>query len=299
VCVRASDRDGSSGTTAADCRSAAWRGGLATLDRAVSDVTDERGIQQALDASEERFRRIFEASQIGLIVIEPTTGLIESVNPTFCTISGYAEHELAGRDPVSLMEGGRSVVLRTDLMPKLLRGELDSLRTSAVMVRPDGERVCVDIVALVVTGPDGKPRLVGTVEDRTPAVRAENELRESEARFRALFESATIGVLVSDRDGTILEVNEMLAELVGEQRAAIVGRSYTGFIVAEDLARQQALREALLRGDRGPYSIECRLLDADGAHVPVRARSSLVRDELGDPLYLVAIVESIAEQRQL
>jgi signal transduction histidine kinase len=68
---------------------------------------------------------------------------------------------------------------------------------------------------------------------------------------------------------------------------------------SDDLVRQQALREALLEGDRGPYSIECRLLDADGAHVPVRARSSLVRDELGEPLYLVAIVESIAEQRQL
>jgi two-component system cell cycle sensor histidine kinase/response regulator CckA len=184
-------------------------------------------------------------------------------------------------------------------MPKLLRGDLDSMRTSAVMVRPDGERVFVHIVALVVTGPDGKPRLVGTVEDRTPAVRAENELRESEARFRALFESATIGVVICDPAGTILEVNEMLAELVGEPRAAIVGRSYTGFLVPEDLVEQQALREALLRDDCGPYSIEYRLIDGGGARVPVRARTSLVRDEEGEPLYLVSIIESIAEQRQL
>jgi PAS domain S-box-containing protein len=269
------------------------------FDHEGAAVTDGREIQQALDASEERFRRIFEASQIGLLVIDPATGLIESVNPTFCTISGYSEDELVGRDPVTLMEGGRSIVLRTELMPKLLRGELESARLRAVMVRPDGERVFVDIVALVVTGPNGTPRLVGTIEDRTSGVRAENELRESEARFRALFESATIGVLVCDVGGMILEVNEMLAGLVGEPRAEIVGRSYTGFVLAEDLPEQQALREALVRGDRGPYSIECRILDADENRVPVRARTSLVRDEAGEPLYLVTIVESIAEQRHL
>jgi PAS domain S-box-containing protein len=86
---------------------------------------------------------------------------------------------------------------------------------------------------------------------------------------------------------------------VGEPRAEIVGRNYTGFVLAEDLPEQQALREALVRGARGPYSIECRILDADGDRVPVRARTSLVRDEAGEPLYLVTIVESIAEQRHL
>jgi len=130
--------------------------------------------------AEERFDRIFEGTQVGVIVIDPRTRLIESVNPTFCRISGYRLDEIVGRSPMFLMHEQSSVMLDTPEMPKLLSGELASVYRSAVMARPDGEQVFVDIVAVIVTGEDGAPRLAGTIIDRTAHMRAEEQARRSQ-----------------------------------------------------------------------------------------------------------------------
>jgi two-component system cell cycle sensor histidine kinase/response regulator CckA len=130
--------------------------------------------------AEERFDRIFEGTQVGVIVIDPQTRLVEDVNPTFCRISGYARDEIVGRPPMFMMQEHASPVLETPEMPKLLSGELASVYRSAVMKRPDGEQVFVDIVAVIVTGEDGAPRLAGTIIDRTAHMLAEEQVRRSQ-----------------------------------------------------------------------------------------------------------------------
>src|SRR5262249_19550853 len=132
----------------------------------------ERRARTLADLSERRFHRVFEASQIGLIVIDAVRRRIVSVNPAFCTISGREEGELLGREPKDLMEGRTSPIIETPLLPQLMSGQLEAVRTSGVMLRPSGEHVHVDIAATVVESGDGASQLVGTVEDRTATVQA-------------------------------------------------------------------------------------------------------------------------------
>ena len=143
-------------------------------------VRSERRALERSRQSEERFDRIFEGTQVGVITIDPRTRLIESVNPTFCRISGYTREETVGRDPMFLMHDQSSAVLQTPEMPKLLSGELDRVHRSAVMARPSGEQVFVDIVAVIVAGEDGEPRLAGTIIDRTAHMHAEELARRSQ-----------------------------------------------------------------------------------------------------------------------
>jgi PAS domain S-box-containing protein len=143
-------------------------------------VRSARKSLQRSRLAEERFDRIFEGTQVGVIVIDPRTKLVESVNPTFCRISGYELDEIVGRPPKFMMHEHASPVLETPEMPKLLSGELSSVYRSAVMVRPDGEKVFVDIVAVIVTGEDGAPRLAGTIIDRTAHMLAEEQVRRSQ-----------------------------------------------------------------------------------------------------------------------
>ena len=143
-------------------------------------VRRERKLLHRSRLAEERFDRIFEGTQVGVIVIDPRTTLIEDVNPTFCRISGYERDEIVGRPPMFLMHQQASVVLETPEMSKLLSGELASVYRSAVMKRPDGEQVFVDIVAVIVTGEDGEPRLAGTIIDRTAHMLAEEQVRRSQ-----------------------------------------------------------------------------------------------------------------------
>jgi two-component system cell cycle sensor histidine kinase/response regulator CckA len=115
-----------------------------------------------------------------MIITDLEHGVVESVNPTICEITGYSEEEIVGHDPAFLMYERRSAVLRTPEVAKLVAGELPSVRTSGIMVRRDGEQVFVDIAAVVVAGDDGRPRLAGTIIDRTAHLRAEEQARRAQ-----------------------------------------------------------------------------------------------------------------------
>jgi PAS domain S-box-containing protein len=147
-------------------------------------VEEERRARELLRASDERFHRVFEASQIGLIVIDPSTRTIESTNPAFARITGRDEADLVGMNPADLMEGGVSPVIGSGLLDALLRGEVPSARTESVMRSKTGELVYVDIVALLVENERGELRLLGTISDRTARVRASHAQRlEAVGRF--------------------------------------------------------------------------------------------------------------------
>jgi two-component system cell cycle sensor histidine kinase/response regulator CckA len=143
-------------------------------------VSRERRARARIEASEARFVGVFAGAQVGLIVIDTERGVVESVNTSLCEISGYLEQEIVGRDPAFLMDEQRFPVLQTPELAKLVRGELASVHTDGVMVRPDGERAFVDIAAVVVAGDDGRPRLAGTIIDRTAHLRAEEQARRAQ-----------------------------------------------------------------------------------------------------------------------
>jgi two-component system cell cycle sensor histidine kinase/response regulator CckA len=143
-------------------------------------VARERRARERVEASEARFVGVFAGAQVGLIVIDTDRGVVESVNSSLCEISGYPAQEIVGRNPAFLMDEQRFPVLQTPELAKLVRGELASVHTDGVMVRPDGERAFVDIAAVVVAGDDGRPRLAGTIIDRTAHLRAEEQARRAQ-----------------------------------------------------------------------------------------------------------------------
>jgi hypothetical protein len=143
-------------------------------------VTRERRARARAEASEARFVGVFAGAQVGLIVIDSERGVVESVNSTLCEISGYSEAEIVGHDPAFLMAEQRFPVLGTPELAQLVEGELASVQTSGVMVRPDGEQAFVDIAAVVVAGDDGRPRLAGTIIDRTAHLQAEEQAHQAQ-----------------------------------------------------------------------------------------------------------------------
>jgi two-component system cell cycle sensor histidine kinase/response regulator CckA len=263
------------------------------------DVTEEKHAQARLAASELRFRRVFEAAQLGLVVIDAETRQIESANPAFCAIAGFSEEELLGRTPMELTEGDEPLIFGTDLMRRLVAGEVASVSSHAVMIRPGGGRVHVDIVATLVEGADGKQRVVGMAEDRTESVLAAHELARKERHFRGLFESAAVGIGLADPSGRIVEVNEALASMLGYTPAEVEGMNIRDLTAPVDVEREQLLRSALLSGELADYELEKQVVHRDGSLLPVRITTSPIPGEDGRPQFTVAVIESIEERRRL
>jgi PAS domain S-box-containing protein len=167
------------------------------------------------------------------------------------------------------------------------------------IVRPDGAVRYVHCQAEVVFDEKGKPRrMVGTAQDITERRTAEMRLRDSEARFRGIFEGAAMGIGLTDKQGRFLTTNRTFREMLGFGEAELHGKTCLDFTHADDLHRSQELFLKLTSGQRERLQVEKRFQRKDGQYFWARVTISLINDLEGQPLYTIGMVEDITQARQ-
>ncbi|MER5972572.1 EAL domain-containing protein [Streptomyces sp. NPDC002055] len=128
---------------------------------------------------------------------------------------------------------------------------------------------------------------------------AEKALHTSEARFRAVFEGATVGIGISDMDGNILDVNDALLRMFGGLENHLRGRRVTEWAHPDDTPGVWNLQREVAQGERDHYRIDKPYYRTDGTVLWTDLTVSLLRDAAGDPQYMLALMEDITERRLL
>ncbi len=118
-----------------------------------------------------------------------------------------------------------------------------------------------------------------------------------EARFQAIFENASVGIVTLDPCGRILEANTALETMLGYSQAELLCKTLFHFTLAEDLTQDVANFQALIDGNQEQYSIERRCLRKDGTHLWIKLTTATVRDESRCPCLILGIIEKISEQK--
>ncbi|GGT23589.1 putative bifunctional diguanylate cyclase/phosphodiesterase [Streptomyces chromofuscus] len=124
-------------------------------------------------------------------------------------------------------------------------------------------------------------------------------LHASEARFRAVFEGAAIGIGIADLEGNVLEVNGALMRMFGGSENNVRGRNVRDWTHAEDAPQVWRLYEELVRGEREHYHVEKAFYRPDGTVLWTNLTVSLLRDPDGRPQYQLALMEDTTERRLL
>ncbi|CAL9357081.1 hypothetical protein SUDANB105_00589 [Streptomyces sp. enrichment culture] len=124
-------------------------------------------------------------------------------------------------------------------------------------------------------------------------------LHASEARFRAVFEGAAIGIGIADLDGNVLQVNGALLRMFGGGEQNVRGRNVREWTHAEDAPQVWRLYEELVRGEREHYHVEKAFYRPDGTVLWTNLTVSLLRDPDGRPQYQLALMEDTTERRLL
>ncbi len=157
-------------------------------------------------------------------------------------------------------------------------------------------RICADAVPLF----DHAGRVRGGIAssiDVTERRALENDLRNSEERFRNAFDHAPTGMYMAGPDGRWLRVNQALCDIVGRNTAEMLATSFQAITHPDDVATEAALWQKLHGGALGEFQLEKRCLHADGRAVWVLLTASLVRDAQGKPLYVVGHFHDFTAQR--
>ena len=127
---------------------------------------------------------------------------------------------------------------------------------------------------------------------------AESALAASEARFRAVFEGAAVGIGIADLDGNVLEINDALTRMFGSQ-SHVMRRKVGDWVHSDSGPGTRTLNAELVRGERDHYQVEKAYQRADGSLLWGNLRVSLLRGADGRPQYQLALLEDITERRRL
>ena len=135
-------------------------------------------------------------------------------------------------------------------------------------------------------------------EDIAQRAQVKAALRESEERFRLAFENANIGMALVGLDGSYLQVNQALSNMLGYSRDELENMKVRDLTHPDDLPVNRDFWRRALHGEVGSTHFEKKKTHKDGTVVWVHIASSLVRDSQGEPLYFVSQVQDITARKR-
>ncbi len=239
------------------------------------------------------------------VIATDETYRINAWNKAAEAIYGWKAAEVLGRDATDVL-GTRYVGIDREEGLRRLR-ETGSLSGEFVQNRKNGEEIWVDakIIALM----DEARRITGYVavnrditERKLALVRqaeAEQAIRASEARFRAIFEASAIGIELRDLQGRILAANPALQEMLGYAEDELRQLNDAEITHPADAPANAAMFQALVRGEVYGYRSEKRYLHKNGGIVWARLAASLMRDQYHNPQFAIVMIENISERKQM
>jgi len=257
----------------------------------------EKRAAKELQQSEERFRAIFDHSAIGIALVG-VDGMPQMVNHAIVRMSGYSEQELLHlTGPEMSYPEDRDLV--TQSMQELLEGMRATVQLESRFVHKDGEVHWVRQTISPVSDPDGQPvSLVIMVEDIEQQKRNLASLQESEARFRAMFDTAAVGITLLASDRRVLAVNPVVVKMSGYSEAEMLLLPGQDITHPDDRDIGQEEFAEIQAGTRQAFTMEKRFIRKDGVVYWTRLSISAVRDLDGQLLYMVAITEDIDQQKR-
>ena len=239
-------------------------GSVSTIIGVSHDITDRKGMEEELKRSEARFRSYFELPILGVAITSPEKGWLE-VNDRACALLGYPREELRG---ITWAEITHPDDLASDVaqFERMLRGEIERYSMDKRFIRKDGEAVWVNLAVGCVRKNDGAVDfIVALLQDITDRKRAEDALRESEERFRKVFDSSLDGLILADAEtGKFTMANPAACRMLGRSQDDMLGLSVEDIHPKEELPRIRRLFEEQARGESS-FAADILLLASDGS----------------------------------
>jgi PAS domain S-box-containing protein len=258
---------------------------------------ESRRAETAVRESGARLSALFEHAD-DLILSSRMDGTIVDVNRATEQALDWSREELLGQN-ISKILTPESVEIGQDRVRRALAGEKIPKIFELEAVRRDGSVMPVEGWARFIRDAAGRPvEHLGLFRDITERRRAEAALRESEERYRGLFDNANDFILTFTREGRVLSANRAYERLTGWTREELMGQTWDTLVAPVDRERMAERTRRALAGEKLPSLFEVHTLCKDGRVVPLEGRTRMLRDPFGRPVGFQGIYRDITERKQ-
>lgn len=257
---------------------------------ASQDITQRKLMENKLRASEERFSKAFNSSPLPFAISTFDEGIMIDVNQAWLEGAGYTREEIIGKteEEIRLYYGKTK---RREAIERLRRD--GHIRDWEVLHRLKSGEIRTFLVSMDVIRLDEEDYILTSSKDITETKRAEERLRRSEERYRALYEKNLAGVYKTSLDGLMLEGNASLARIFGfesfnEMRSEAEWSSY---IHPQD--RIRLIDKLRNQGRLNNYEMQQKR--RDGTHIWTLSNITLIPGEDDDAGMLEGVVLDITD----
>jgi diguanylate cyclase (GGDEF)-like protein/PAS domain S-box-containing protein len=243
-----------------------------------------------------RARAILDTAHDAFVSMD-RDGAITDWNPGAVEMFGLSREQALGRVLADTIIPEQHRQAHWDGLERFLRtgeGPVLGTRLEVSALRADGTEFPVELTISALEETDGWS-FHAFIQDISARKEAAQRLRAAERLFRTSFENAPIGMALVALDGTFLEVNGALCAIIGYDADALLARTSHDITHPADLDADAAQLEQLIAGDIANYCVEKRYIRADGHEVWIELHASLVRDENGAPVHVIAQIRDVTE----
>jgi len=264
------------------------------------EESGDEGVAFLLDIGERKAREeeltvLYDAlsATASAVVITDQRGIIQWVNPAFTTTTGYSTQEAVGQTPRLLRSGLMKPAFYETMWNTIQGGEV--FRGELVNRRKDGT-LYVEEMSITPVRREGEiTHFVAIKQDISERRRTEAALRESEKRFRDLFEQSLDAIFVTDPELRVIDANPSSERLLGWPREEIIGQNGIAFST-DPRARERFFQTLRDRGVVRDFEVAART--RDGSSVDIQMNAVPRWDDTGRLLGYVAIARDITARKR-
>jgi len=264
-----------------------------------SDISARKQAEEALRESEDRHRSIIDAALDGVITID-SAGLITGWNRQAETIFGWSQQEAVGQPLVTTIIPFRYHAAHERGLKRFLatgEGVMVNRRIEITALHREGHEFPVELTISPIRS-EGTWLFNAFVRDITARKRMEEELQDSEERYRSLFENANDAIVTFTLEGIVTSVNRGLEAMLGWSREELIGQHYRKFVTPASVAVGEERTRRFLAGERPPSIFAAEHIAKDGHVVPVEVRTRAIRNRAGQPIGFQGIYRDLTTRKQ-
>jgi len=261
-----------------------------TVHKWVEDVAEQLGRRNAL---------ILNAAGEGIYGLD-TQGITTFVNPAAARMLGYQPEELVGKRHHELVhyskpDGKPYPPEQCPIYMAFKDGVIHTNVDDEVFWQKDGTPFPVEYTSTPIIVDDKILGAVVTFRDITDRKRIEEMLHQSEEKYRSIVESATSLIISVDQEGLIIDCNTRVQQILDYSRDEIIGKPLITFIHPDEHSNtMNLLKEVLSTGFE--YDNHNRMILKNGSFINVIINTAVVKDEKGDYIQTVFMINKITQQ---
>lgn len=264
------------------------------------DITERKTAEEALKVSEKNYREIFNATSDAIFVFDINTNQILDLNNQMIEMYGFTKEEFLTEDPTKFMANTPPYTLDNALKKLIKATNNKPLRYEWLAKKKDGTIFWTEI-HLKQAKIGGQDRILGVVRDISERKNAEKALKESEEKFRALFEGANDGIILLSTDRVCIDCNNKALEIFNCTREQILGKTPVDFS-PENQPNNESSTKVMAKlkkefHNKGSIRFEWLAKRLDGALLPCEL--TLNKIVLQNETFTQGIIRDISERKQI